>query len=441
MSNFLDNAGLSYFWQKLKAILESMQVATATGKLVHVTDAEAGSTVKSLTLYNSSGTAVTGKTVAITNKNLFRIDLIASSSTNKGVRFTKNSDGSISASGTSTGTYASTTCTIDKNAFVVGKTYTMNTNKTSGILYMQLALTYSDGTTDYLVSSNSPATFTITKTVTAATGSVQITASGATVNQTVWPQLEVGGAATSFVNNSYSQITYTGSNLPVLPASTTNLWSNDDAVTNISMTYYQDTASAIATSEESTSSLAMFADGKQDALVSGTNIKTVNNESILGSGDISTSLTILSYGHSTWDDFINAYNSNSIVYCRASSGSNPASGSQGRLAFMAYLNNATNPTEVEFQYYRSVSSHSDSQQGDQVYVYKLNSSGTWSVTIREAYTKITNGSGIGKNYSNGTITLSATFSGSYNDLTNKPAIPSKVTATDDGNGKITLSIT
>lgn len=41
------------------------------------------------------------------------------------------------------------------------------------------------------------------------------------------------------------------------------------------------------------------------------------------------------------------------------------------MAFMAYVNNETNPTEVEFQYYRSVSSHSDSQQGDQTYVYKL----------------------------------------------------------------------
>ena len=38
---------------------------------------------------------------------------------------------------------------------------------------------------------------------------------------------------------------------------------------------------------------------------------------------------------------------------------------------MAYVNNATSPTEVEFQYYRSMSSHSASQQGDQVFVYKL----------------------------------------------------------------------
>jgi len=37
-------------------------------------------------------------------------------------------------------------------------------------------------------------------------------------------------------------------------------------------------------------------------------------------------MVVLSYGSSTWDNFINAYNNNIIVYCRASSNSNPASG-------------------------------------------------------------------------------------------------------------------
>jgi len=75
-------------------------------------------------------------------------------------------------------------------------------------------------------------------------------------------------------------------------------------------------------------------------------------------------MVILSYGNSTWDDFITAYNNNVIVYCRASSNSNPATGSQTRMAFMAYVNNATTPTEVEFQYYRSMSSHSATAMGD-----------------------------------------------------------------------------
>ena len=92
-------------------------------------------------------------------------------------------------------------------------------------------------------------------------------------------------------------------------------------------------------------------------------------------------MVVLSYGTSTWQQFLDAYNNNVIVYCRASSNSDPSSGAQTRMAFMAYVN-ANPPTEVEFQYYRSVSSHTSSQYCDQVFIYKLNSEGTWSVTSR-----------------------------------------------------------
>ena len=125
-----------------------------------------------------------------------------------------------------------------------------------------------------------------------------------------------------------------------------------------------------------------------------------------------TSLTIMSYGSSTWNDFITAYRSNALVYCRASSNSNPATGSQTRLAFMAYVNDAANPTNVEFQYYRSVNAYSASQQGDQVYVYKLTSAGTWTVTVREAYSKVVAGTGLSSSYNANarTLTLSANIS-------------------------------
>ena len=154
-----------------------------------------------------------------------------------------------------------------------------------------------------------------------------------------------------------------------------------------------------------------------------TNTSDLNNDS----GYI-TGMYIASYGHSTYADILAAYQANKVVYCRASSDSNPGTGSQNRLAFMAYVNNATTPTEIEFQYYRSVSSHSDSQQGDQVYVYKINSSGTWSVTVREAYTKIVAGTGMGSSYANGTLTLTATGGAS---------LPS-VSASD--NGKVLMVV-
>ena len=118
-----------------------------------------------------------------------------------------------------------------------------------------------------------------------------------------------------------------------------------------------------------------------------------------------TGMTILAYGKSTWADFLAAYTANHVVYCRASSNSNPASGAQTRMAFMAYVNNETNPTNVEFQYYRSVSSHSATQQGDQVYVYKLDKTAGWSVIVRECYTRIVAGTGIKTTYNNGVLTV------------------------------------
>ena len=137
-------------------------------------------------------------------------------------------------------------------------------------------------------------------------------------------------------------------------------------------------------------------------------------------GTASMGLFLASYGHSTYAEVLAAYQANKIVYARASSNSNPATGNQLRMAFLAYVNNQTTPTEFEFQYYRSVSSHSASQQGDQVYVYKLNSSGTWSVTVREAYTKIVAGTGLSSSYSSGTLTI-----------TNANGLPA-VTSSDNG---------
>ena len=107
------------------------------------------------------------------------------------------------------------------------------------------------------------------------------------------------------------------------------------------------------------------------ALPDTTTIPTKTSD-LLNDSNFMSGMTILAYGKSTWSDFITAYTAKHVVYCRASSASNPASGSQTRMAFMAYVNNAESPTEVEFQYYRSVNSHNVTQQGDQVYIYKLN---------------------------------------------------------------------
>lgn len=129
--------------------------------------------------------------------------------------------------------------------------------------------------------------------------------------------------------------------------------------------------------------------------------------------DATAKLVEMSYGEAnSWAKFIAAYNAGSIVYCRASSNSNPATGSQTRKAFMAFVNNATNPTEAEFQYVRSVSSKNDSQQSDQVFVYKLTnaSGGTWTVATRNMSPKIDVSGPITKTFSTGanaTVTIGA----------------------------------
>ena len=129
--------------------------------------------------------------------------------------------------------------------------------------------------------------------------------------------------------------------------------------------------------------------------------------------DTTAKLVEMSYGEANaWAKFIAAYNAGSIVYCRASSNANPGTGSQTRKAFMAYVNNATSPTNVEFQYVRSNSSKSDSQQCDQVFVYKLTnaSGGTWTVETRNMAPKINVSGPITKTFSGGanaTITIGA----------------------------------
>lgn len=129
--------------------------------------------------------------------------------------------------------------------------------------------------------------------------------------------------------------------------------------------------------------------------------------------DTTAKLVEMSYGEAnSWAKFIAAYNAGSIVYCRASSNANPATGSQTRKAFMAYVNNATSPTNVEFQYVRSQSSKTDSQQCDQVFVYKLTnaSGGTWTVESRNMAPKINVDGPITKTFTTGanaTLTIGA----------------------------------
>ena len=142
----------------------------------------------------------------------------------------------------------------------------------------------------------------------------------------------------------------------------------------------------------------------------------------------------MEYGEANaWTKFITAYNNKCIVYCRASSNANPGTGAKTRKAFMAYVNNETTPTQVEFQYYRSVSSKSDSQQGDQVFIYLLKNDNTWSVTTRNTFTKIVAGTNMTSTYSSGTLTLNGKAIDSALDVSStNPVENSVITAALNG---------
>ena len=153
--------------------------------------------------------------------------------------------------------------------------------------------------------------------------------------------------------------------------------------------------------------------------ITSANITTWNNKSDFSGSynDLTDKPTIdfelveMLYGESNaWAKFIAAYQGHKIVYCRASSNANPATGSQTRKAFMAYVDNAENPTSVEFQYVRSVGTKTAAQPVDQVFVYALDrrNGGTWAVQTRDMAPKLAQGTNTTVSYANGTYTISAT---------------------------------
>jgi len=139
-------------------------------------------------------------------------------------------------------------------------------------------------------------------------------------------------------------------------------------------------------------------------------------------------MTILSYGHNTWQDFLDAYNRNAIVYCRASSNSNPWTWVQWRMAFMAFVGFSwTTPTNVEFQYYRSRSDHNtQANELDEVYVYKLENTKwwKWTVTARNTAAKTVAWTWISLGWWSGNMTITNSLPGATVSTT-EPSSPTK----------------
>ena len=203
-----------------------------------------------------------------------------------------------------------------------------------------------------------------------------------------------------------SKPTYTAAEVGALPDTVTIPTATSDLTNDIGYVDASGAASAAPVQSVNGQTGTVVLDAADVGALPDTTVIPTKTSDLTNDSDFMSGMTILAYGKSTWADFLAAYTAKHVVYCRASSASNPASGSQTRMAFMAYVNNETNPTNVEFQYYRSVSSHSATQQGDQVYVYKLDKTAGWTVTVRECYTRIVAGTGLKTSYSNGVLTVS-----------------------------------
>ena len=125
-----------------------------------------------------------------------------------------------------------------------------------------------------------------------------------------------------------------------------------------------------------------------------------------------TGLNTVTYGASTYQDFLNAFHANKIVFCKAYAGDDPSIPTNAvRMAYLNYISAPVNPGKVEFAYYRSVKDRSATVQGDEVYIYTLTNNNEWSFVVRKTYTEIDTGTGLVKAYANGKLTLSATGGG------------------------------
>lgn len=112
-------------------------------------------------------------------------------------------------------------------------------------------------------------------------------------------------------------------------------------------------------------------------------------------------MVVLEYGTSTWANFWDAYQKNAVLYCRVQTSTN-----QWRLAHLSYLNTVTSVSSAnraEFWYVRSISTHTSSDQCDEVVVYQLNKSdSSWTTTTRKMCLQGIAGDGITR-----TVTQSA----------------------------------
>jgi hypothetical protein len=191
--------------------------------------------------------------------------------------------------------------------------------------------------------------------------------------------------------------------------------------------------------------------GKVDSSEKGTasGIATLGADGKVPTNQLPGAVFFADYGTTTFADVLAAFKAQQILYCRASSQSDPSVGNKLRLGYLAYLNDQNSPSEFEFQYYRSVSTHTDGAQGDEIYIYKISNTNGWSFLKRYTYTRMAaDGTTINSNYNGGKMTFSLNTDSAPTENSTKAvtsggiytALSGKVNSTEKGaaNGIATL---
>lgn len=148
----------------------------------------------------------------------------------------------------------------------------------------------------------------------------------------------------------------------------------------------------------------------QLGLASASDIPTKVSDLTNDSGFI-TGLVVLTYGSSTWNDFITAFNANKVVFVRCGAGTTPGASTKPILAHLVkvdYYNG--NPRFAEFRYDDYVDQKTYADQDDHIRIYKLFTDNGWTLTTVPVAPRIVAGDGINYNWEESqrerTLTLS-----------------------------------
>jgi len=120
-------------------------------------------------------------------------------------------------------------------------------------------------------------------------------------------------------------------------------------------------------------------------------IYSVDSSNAWTTTERSANCVVLSYGTSTWNDFLEAYQKNSVVFCSVVPYNQAYR--YAHLAFVS-MSSSTSNRYAEFWFVRSVPTHNATNQGDQVFIYTLKYDNTWTTTTREMVLQAVAGNGI-----------------------------------------------